>query len=57
MFAWFAENLATILTILVLTAVIGIAVYSIAKDKRNKSGGCTGNCASCGMGCSGSRKK
>ena len=57
MFAWFAENLATILTILVLTAAVGIAVYSIAKDKRNKSGGCTGNCASCAMGCSGSKKK
>ena len=57
MFAWIADNAAAIIAIAVILIVIGIAVYSLVKDKKNKKGGCTGNCAACGMGCSCSNKK
>ena len=52
MFAWIAENAATIIVIAVIIVLIGVAVFSLLKDKKNKKGGCTGNCASCGMRCS-----
>ena len=42
---------------LTVAAVIGVAVFSLVKDKKSKKGGCTGNCATCGMGCSYSKKK
>lgn len=52
MFAWISENVVTIIVIAVILVLIGIAVFSLVKDKKNKKGGCTGNCATCGMGCS-----
>ena len=52
MFAWIAENAATIIVTAVVLVLIGVAVLSLLKDKKNKKGGCTGNCASCGMSCS-----
>ena len=51
MFAWIAENAVTILVIAVLLFAVGAAVFSLVKEKRRRSGRCTGNCASCGMGC------
>ena len=57
MFAWIAENAVTILATAVLLFAVGAAVFSLVKEKRRRSGGCTGNCASCGMGCSYSDKK
>ena len=57
MFAWIAENALTILVAAVLLAVIGLAVYSLAREKKRNPGGCTGNCAACGMGCSYSKKE
>ncbi|MBQ7669871.1 MAG: FeoB-associated Cys-rich membrane protein [Clostridia bacterium] len=58
MFAWIAENVTTVIALAGLFAVVGIAVFSIVKDKKKKqkSGGCTGNCATCGMGCSYNKK-
>ena len=52
MFTWIADNWVTIVTIAVIGIVIGIAVFSLVKEKKNTKGGCTGNCAACGMGCS-----
>ena len=52
MFAWIAENAATIIVTAVVLVLIGVAVFSLLRDKKNKKGGCTGNCASCGMSCS-----
>ena len=52
MFAWIADNAVTIIVIAVILVLIGIAVFSLLRDKKNKKGGCTGNCASCGMSCS-----
>ena len=49
MFAWIAENAVTIIVITVILVLIGVAVFSLLKDKKNNKGGCTGNCAACGM--------
>lgn len=51
MFAWFADNAVTIIAIAAVLTVVGIAVFSLVRQKKNHKGGCTGNCASCGMGC------
>ena len=51
MFAWIAENAATLIASAVLAAVTGVAVFSLVRDKK-KNKGCTGNCATCGMSCS-----
>ena len=56
MFAWIAENALTIIVTAVILLLIGLAVFSLVKDKKNKKGGCTGNCAACKMGCFGSEK-
>lgn len=52
MFTWIANNAATLIAMTAVLIVIGIAVFSLIKDKKNNKGGCTGNCASCRMGCS-----
>ena len=57
MFVWLADNAVTVIVISVIIILIGIAVLSLIREKKNKSGGCTGNCATCGMGCSYSKKK
>ena len=57
MFAWIADNLVTVVTVAVLLVIAGAAVFSLVKDKKKKTGGCTGNCATCGMGCSYSEKR
>ena len=57
MVAWIADNAVTIIVIAIILDLIGIAVYSLLKDKKNKKGGCTGNCATCGMRCSYNDKK
>lgn len=55
MFAWLSENLLTVIVIAVLLIILGFALFSVIKDKKNHSGGCTGNCASCKMGCCGKK--
>ena len=57
MFAWILNNAVTVITITVLLLIIGIAVFSLLNDKKHKSGGCTGNCSSCGMNCSSGKKE
>ena len=57
MFAWISDNAATVITVAVLLVVIGIAVFSLLKGKKHESGGCTGNCATCGMNCSYGKKQ
>ena len=51
MFAWIAENAVTVIVISVILILIGFAVFSLVKEKKNKKSCCTGNCESCGMGC------
>ena len=57
MFAWIAQNALTLAVCEVLLAAIAAAVLSIVKDKKNKKGGCTGSCATCGASCPYNRKK
>ena len=57
MLEWLAGNAITIIVSVVILILIGFAVFSIVKDKKSKKGGCTGNCATCGMGCSYNKQK
>ncbi len=57
MFAWIAENAVTLAAIAVVLILVGIAVFALVKDLKNKKGACTGNCATCGMGCPYRNKK
>ena len=50
MFQRIAAHAVTIIAIAVVLALVSVAVASIVKDKKKKSGGCTGNCATCQMG-------
>ena len=52
MFAWIAENALTVAVIAVIIVIAGLAVVALVRDKKKKKGGCTGNCATCGMVCS-----
>ena len=52
MIAWITENAATILGIAAVLLLVGVALFSILRDRKNAKGECTGNCATCGMGCS-----
>ena len=54
---WFAQNSTTIVTIAVLLIAVGIAVFSLIREKKRPHGTCTGNCATCGMGCAAHQKK
>lgn len=57
MFAWIADNTAAIIAVSGVIVLVGAAVFSLVRDKKRNKGGCTGNCASCGMGCSYGKKK
>ncbi len=57
MFAWIADNAVTIIAIVLVLLIAGLAVFSLVKDKKSGSGGCTGNCATCRMGCSGNKNR
>ena len=54
MFTFLMNNAGTILTALVLAAVIFLVVRGMVRDRRAGKGGCGGNCgacAGCGGGC------
>ena len=51
MFQWIAENALTVIVIAAVLAMAGAAVLSLVKGKKSKKCCCTGNCATCGMGC------
>ncbi|MBQ7581026.1 MAG: FeoB-associated Cys-rich membrane protein [Clostridia bacterium] len=51
MFAWIAGNAGTLIVVAVVLALVAVAVFSLVKEKKNKKSCCTGNCASCHMGC------
>ena len=57
MLNWIAENLVTIAVAAVLLAAVAIAVFSLVKEKKHCSCGCTGNCASCGACCGAKSKR
>ena len=57
MFQWIADNAVTIVAIAVILTAVGIAVFSIIRDKKRKKSCCTGNCAACCTGCSYEKNK
>ncbi len=57
MFEWISNNAVTVIAIAVILIVVGFAVFSLMRDRKRGSGGCTGNCATCGMGCSYGKSK
>ena len=52
MAAWISANWVTIVVLVVIALLVGLAVWSLLRDRKAKKagGGCTGNCASCGYG-------
>ena len=57
MFRWIADNAVTIAASAAVLGVIAAAVFALVRERRGRSGGCTGNCASCPMCCCGGKKK
>ena len=51
MLEWIADNAATAIAAGIVLLLVGVAVFSLVKQKKKKKGGCTGDCASCGGGC------
>ena len=51
MFAWIAENLATILICLGLAGIVAAVITGLALDRKKGKTSCGGNCAHCGMNC------
>ena len=49
MFAWIAENLATILITLVLAVIVTLIILSLVKNKKKGKTSCGCNCAHCAM--------
>ncbi len=56
MFAFIRDLAITMIAGAAVLIVTGLAVFSVVKEKKKKTGGCTGNCATCGMGCSHNKK-
>ena len=51
MFEWIANNAATLAASAAVLALVAFAVFALVRERKRTSGGCTGNCASCGKGC------
>ena len=50
MLEWFAANLATIVVLLVIAALVVLSTRKMIRDKRRGKGGCScgGDCGACG---------
>lgn len=57
MFAWIADNAVTIIAVIGVLLAVGLAVFSLVRSKKSHPNGCTGNCATCGMGCAYGKEK
>lgn len=49
MLAWLSANVWTIVICAVLLAVVGLAIWSLVKDKKKGKSSCGCNCAHCAM--------
>jgi len=58
MFSWIADNIVTIVAILVVAALVGGAIAVIVRDKKKSRSGCGHSCCDCPMSgaCHGSGK-
>ena len=50
MFAWIAENIATIHIFLVIVLIVAAIIVKLVKDKKKGRSACGGTCGSCPMG-------
>ena len=57
MFAWIAENLATIIICLVLAVIVAAIIIGLVRNKKKGKSSCGGNCAHCAMAGSCHNKK
>ena len=48
--SWLIEHIGTIIILLTLAAVVGVAVAILIKDKKAGKSSCGGNCSHCAMG-------
>ena len=49
MFAWIAENIATIIICRVLLLIVAAILYSMARDRKKGKASCGGGCQGCPM--------
>ncbi len=56
MFVWLADNIGTIVILLVLILIVCGIVCKLAGDRKKGRSSCGGNCAHCGM-CASARGK
>ncbi len=49
MLNWLASNLVTILSILVISAMVILAVVSLIRDRKKSRAGCGHGCSGCPM--------
>lgn len=57
MFAWIAENLATIIICLVLAVIVAAIIIGLVMNKKKGKSSCGCNCAHCAMAGSCHNKK
>lgn len=57
MFAWIAENLATIIICLVLAVIVAAIIIGLVRNKKKVKSSCGCNCAHCAMAGSCHNKK
>ena len=50
MMAWLADNMGTIVVILVLAAIVVSISAKLMRDKKKGKSSCGGNCAHCALG-------
>ena len=49
MISWIADNIGTIVVLLVLVLIVAAVVRSMIRDKRCGKSSCGGNCAHCNL--------
>ncbi|MBO4415342.1 MAG: FeoB-associated Cys-rich membrane protein [Lachnospiraceae bacterium] len=50
MMSWIMDNLANIAVIAILAAIIGLAVFTMVRNRKNGKSACGGSCCSCPYG-------
>ena len=50
MIAWIMDNLANIAVIAILIVIIGLAVFSMIRNRKNGKSACGGSCCNCVYG-------
>ena len=56
---WLVANIGTVAVLAIVSAIIGLAIFSIIRDKKKGKSSCGGSCSCCPMGgmCHGTKEK